>query len=179
MYSITSIFSNENVSLWKDLEMTCEYGGLHKAAIPHFSWQTAESYQFEALRAELELLAAEIPVFSFKTSGIGVFRNNRKIFFLIIVKDRKLLDLHELIWNRTLRFANQPNLHYSPENWIPHITLNLNELSEDQFKCSMEELTSRSYNFEFQVKQFGLLYLTPTESGIDSIYPLKQAGMDR
>lgn len=174
MYSITSIFSNQDETIWQDLNNTCEYGGLHKTAIPHFSWQSAESYQFEPLRVELAQLSTEIGRFSFQTSGIGIFNNKRKIFFLIIVKTRAILEMHEMIWQRTIRYADQVNLHYSPENWIPHITLNLNELTEDQFKCSVEELTQKPMNFEFEVKELGLLYLTASSSGIDSLYPLEQ-----
>ena len=71
--------------------------------------------------------------------------------------------MHEFIWKRTIQFTDQVNLHYSPENWIPHITLNLNELTDDQFKCSVEELTQNPMNFEFEVHQFGLLFLYPLE----------------
>ncbi len=173
MYSITSIFENQDVCLWDELEKTCDYSGFDKATIPHFSWQSAETYQFEPLRSELSQLASETGPFKFKTSGLGIFNNTRKIFFLIIVKNRPLLELHEHIWQRTIQFAEQPNLHYAPENWIPHITLNLNELSDSQFKCSVEELTARPLQFEFEVKEFGFLFLTPNTSGIDSLYPLK------
>lgn len=173
MYSIASIFSNQDETFWQSLNKTCEYGGLHKTAIPHFSWQSAESYQFDLVRAELSKISTDVAPFSFKTSGVGIFNNKRKIFFLIIVKNRALLEMHEMIWLRTVQFTEQANLHYSPENWIPHITLNLNELTEDQFKCSIDELTRKPMNFEFEVHEFGLLYLTSTSSGIDSLYPLE------
>lgn len=172
MYSIASIFSNQDETIWQNLNKTCEYGGLHKTAIPHFSWQSAESYAFEPLRDELKQISSEIGRFSFQTSGIGIFNNKRKIFFLIIIKNRAILEMHEMIWKRTIRFAKQVNLHYSPENWIPHITLNLNELTEDQFNCSVDELTQKPMNYEFEVNELGLLYLTATSSGIDSLYPL-------
>jgi 2'-5' RNA ligase len=98
---------------------------------------------------------------------------------LIIVKDRNLLEIHEMIWRRTIQYAIQPNMHYAPENWIPHITLNLNPLTEDQFRCSVDELTSRPLNFEFVVNKLGLIYLTAANSGIDSIYPLRNSGINQ
>lgn len=173
MYSIASIFSNQDKTIWQSLNKTCEYDGMQKTAIPHFSWQSAESYQFDLVRAELGKISAEVAPFSFKTSGVGIFSDKRKIIFLIIVKNRVLLDMHEMIWNRTLQFSEQASLHYSPENWIPHITLNLNELTDEQFRCSVDELTQKPMNYEFEVHEFGLLYLTPTSSGIDSLYPLR------
>lgn len=172
MYSITSVFDAGNAGIWTDLEKSCEYVGLNKTTIPHFSWQTAEAYQFEPLKKELFSLSRSIRSFKFRTSGLGIFSNHRKILFLIIVKDRALLDLHQRIWEQTIQYAVNPNLLYSPESWIPHISLNLNDLTEDQFLCAVKELSNRSLNFELLVNKLGLIFLTPTTSGIDALYPL-------
>ena len=176
MYSITSIFEtsdgkNSN-DMWQELENHCEFAGLKKTTIPHFSWQTAESYQIDLLKAKLSQISRNICPFKFQTSGIGVFSNHRKVLFLIIVKTRKLMDLHEMIWRETIQLTEAPNLSYSPENWIPHISLNLNELGDDQFICAVKELTKSPLRLEFEVKQIGLIYLTLHSSGIDSVYPL-------
>lgn len=176
MYSITSIFDTNAKEFWKELEKNCEFSGLQKTTIPHFSWQTAESYEFKPIKEELSALSRSIQPFKLRTSGLGIFSNHRKILFLIIVKDRDLLNLHQMIWEHTIQYAIQPNLHYSPESWIPHISLNLNELTDDQFYCSVKELTNLTLNFELEVKQLGLIFLTPTSSGIEVLYPLSRKG---
>jgi 2'-5' RNA ligase len=180
MYSIASVFGDDGEELWQELEDRCKLSRLRRTEIPHFSWQTAESYDFVPLREELENLSRNIRTFTFHTSGLGIFPSeNRKILFLNIIKDRNLLDLHEMIWENTILYAQQPNAFYSPDKWIPHISLNLNSLENNQFTCAIEELTSRSLDFEFRVTKIGLLYLTLTSSGIDCLYDLNNPGQKR
>jgi 2'-5' RNA ligase len=174
VYSIASIIDSNGKDLWGELEDRCKMSGLQRTAIPHFSWQTAESYEFEPLRKALSNICRNIEPFTFITSGLGIFPNERKILFLIIVKDRILIDLHEHIWKETYSFAIQPSMKYSPENWVPHISLNLNKLDDDTFNCALSELTSKPLEFQFEVSQIGLLFLTMASSGIDTIYKLSR-----
>jgi len=172
MYSIASTFDGDGQQLWDELESRCKSGCLRRTPIPHFSWQTAESYEIEPLKAELDNLCRNIRPFTFHTSGLGVFPKERKIIFLIIVKDRALLDLHEMIWENTFLYARQPNMLYAPENWVPHISLNLTELSDDDFACAIRDLTVKQLDFTLTVRNIGLLYLTMTSSGVDSMFDL-------
>jgi hypothetical protein len=173
MYSIASLFECQNSKPWNQLTSECEYSGMRTLEIPHFSWQTAEEYQMEPVKAELENICTSIPPFHFSTSGLGIFAGDRKILFLIIVKTRLLLEIHETLWERMAKYALHAKSFYSPEQWIPHITLNLNPLTEDEFNCALSSLENKTLDFEFEVNHFGLIYLTKESSGVDSIYPLK------
>lgn len=173
MFSIASLLDIESTPNWPKVESVCQYSGIIPHTIPHFSWQTAENYQIEQARKKIADLAEQISSFSFSTSGLGIFPNDRKILFLIIVKTRKLMEIHELLWNELLPLAVNPRMHYSPDQWIPHISLNLQTLDDYQFNCSMEELLKIDLKFEFVVNKFGILYLTETDSGIDFSASLK------
>lgn len=180
MYSIASIFGDEGQELWCELENRCSISGLKRTQIPHFSWQTAESYEFDPLREELANIAKNTRPFKFRTSGLGIFPNaDRKILFLNIVKDRNLLDLHEMIWENTILYGHQVNMLYSPDNWVPHISLNLNALGDDEFTCAINELCSRALDFEFTVEKIGLLFLTLTDSGIDCQFELSSPSVKK
>lgn len=172
MYSIASVFEDDGQQLWNELENRCPTGCLRRTSIPHFSWQTAESYEVDPLKDELDNLCRNIRPFTFHTSGLGVFPKERKIIFLIIVKDRALLDLHEMIWENTFLYARQPNMLYSPDNWVPHISLNLTELDDNDFACAIRELTTKPLDFSFAVRNIGLLYLTMTSSGVETMFDL-------
>ena len=176
MYSIASLFDSEPMGAWQHLSKMCEYSGITTNEIPHFSWQTAENYQLDPVRQKMTEVCASIPPFSFTTSGLGIFTNDTKILFLIIVKTKKIMEIHELLWNELIPYSIEPRMHYSPENWIPHISLNLQKLDDEQFSCSLNELLKNNLNFEFFVKSFGILFLNPASSGIDSIIPLKMDG---
>ena len=174
MYSIASLFETDPPGPWQNVESLCASSEVTMHTLPHFSWQSADNYQLEPLKSRLTTLTRNIPSFKFHTSGLGVFSNDRKILFLIIVKTRPLLEMHEMLWNELFEFAETPKLHYSPENWIPHISINLNKLAEPQFLCTFSELVKYELQFEFEVNQFGLLYLNQENAGIDTIFPLKR-----
>jgi 2'-5' RNA ligase len=174
VYSIAALFETDPMGDWQRLSKLCDYSGLSSNIIPHFSWQTAESYQLESVRQKMTDLSASIPAFTITTAGLGVFSNDIKILFLIIVKTRKLMEIHELFWKELIPFSFDPRMHYSPENWIPHISLNLQKLEEDQFNCLLDELLKNNLNFEFLVQKMGILFLNPSTSGIDSTIHLKR-----
>lgn len=176
MYSVAALIETNQTSPWQELASVCEFSGLVTHTIPHFSWQTAENYQIEPVRNKLISLTETIPPFRFTTSGLGIFSNDRKILFLIIVKTRLLLEIHELLWQELSIYANGLKLHYSPDNWIPHISINLHKLDEAQFGCSLTELLKTRLDFEFSVNRFGLIYLNPDSAGVDTVFPLKSEG---
>lgn len=179
MYSIASIIRDEDLLFWDEIERRCSASNLKRTTIPHFSWQTAEDYEFNPLREELANICSNVRPFEIHTSGLGIFPGERRILFLIITKDRLLLDLHEMIWENTILYARQPNKLYSPENWIPHISLNLEALDECDFSCAINELTSKPLNFSFRIEQLGLLFLTMDSSGIDTIYDLQNMSVKK
>ncbi|MHC1741030.1 MAG: 2'-5' RNA ligase family protein [Anaerolineaceae bacterium] len=173
MYSIASLFDTDLTGPWQKLVELCEYSGITPHTIPHFSWQTAENYQLTKAESKLTAIAATIPTFKFTTSGFGVFTNNRKILFLIIVKTRLLLEIHEILWNELLPLTEEPKMYYSPENWIPHISINLESIRDEQINCSITELLKHDLQFEFEVKNLGLLFLIDRTAGIAKEFPLK------
>jgi 2'-5' RNA ligase len=172
LYSIAALLKKDGQRIWNELEERCQLNGLQRSGIPHFSWQTAESYDFPPLREKLAGICKDIPPFKIRTSGLGIFPGERKILFLIIAKDRPLMDLHKRIWEDTIQFSSQASALYSPENWVPHISLNINNLDHVAFECAINDLTSKSLEFEFDIGEMGLLYLTMETSGIDTVYKL-------
>jgi hypothetical protein len=88
MYSIVSLFEDNPSGPWHDLTSLCSDLGLQPHAIPHFSWQSAEDYDIEIVRERLSTLCRDISPFKVTTSGFGIFSNQRKIIFLIIVKTK-------------------------------------------------------------------------------------------
>jgi len=172
VYSIAALLETDSSEPWHKIASACEYSGVTTHAIPHFSWQTAEQYAVDPLQDRLGTLTKTISPFCFHTSGLGIFSNDHKILFLIIIKTRALLELHELLWRELSGYAQEPRQYYSPENWIPHLSLNLRGLTDDQFTCSLTELSKNNPQFEFEVKRFGLLYVNGNTAGITASFPL-------
>ena len=172
MYSIASLVDLENENNWLDIEKSCNYVGIMPFNIPHFSWQTAEYYALNEVNQIINNFSKKIPPFEFNTSGLGIFNNDLKVIFLIVAKNRNLLDIHEQLWNELIPYAKEPNLHYAPDMWIPHISINIKNLDKTQFSCSIDNLLEQKLVFNLKVKEFGLLSLHESNARLESKFQL-------
>lgn len=121
--------SQERVAaLWQRLQLRCEFPPLRSYLIPHLTWHVAESYDHEALTRILEDLCGQFEPFFVRTAGLGIFTGERPILFIQVIKDQFLIDFHRRLWEIFTPLAKQPSLHYSPENWMPHVTLFFDDL---------------------------------------------------
>ena len=134
MEGVVSILDQANLSrvltLWQELQDQCLIPQIYPHFIPHITWHVAESYNDEKLPQALEEIGIQHQRFSFKAAGFGIFSGEKPVVYISLVKERKLLEFHEQLWDKLDPFANQSNPYYSPGNWMPHITIFFDEIFE-------------------------------------------------
>ncbi len=116
------------LSLWQDLTVHCGVPEIKNHFLPHFSWHVSESLDCDKVNVLLEELARRSQPFTAQTAGIGLFPGEKPVVYIPLVKDRPLLDYHEMIWSVLNTLAVQSSPYYSPQNWVPHITVFFDEL---------------------------------------------------
>jgi 2'-5' RNA ligase len=47
--------------------------------------------------------------------------------------------------------AFHPTLYYSPDQWVPHITLAYNDVTSANIDCVMQSLAFQTFNWEIQI----------------------------
>lgn len=171
MHGIVSLLDavhHEKVEgIWTRLEDHCGLRGVRVTPIPHFSWQVAPDYDFEALRPALEELAGKIPPFVVRTTGLGIFTGVRDIvLYISLVKDENLWKVHQGIWNTAVLFAREPVAYYAPENWMPHITLGHGDVDEEGLGCAARLLGREDFNWEIYVDHLLLVYQPEGATGV-------------
>mgnify|MGYP003577161004 CR=1 FL=1 len=62
--------------------------------------------------------------------GVGFFEAPSKVVYLKVLKTDELIELHKKINNSLAKCCEHLFEFYTPENWIPHITLAMDDLSE-------------------------------------------------
>ncbi|NPV57519.1 MAG: 2'-5' RNA ligase family protein [Anaerolineae bacterium] len=123
--AITTIFEvDEEHPLTKILNLVNGIQESDNAAVlsPHVTWQFAEAYRPEYLDA-LENISKNIPKMEISINGLGLFTGRNVVLYLHVVKNRILTDLHRSIWLEVEPYAINPSPLYSPDQWIPHITI--------------------------------------------------------
>ena len=153
------------LALWRELEDEISLHGIRVTPHPHFSWQIAREYQLEELEGIIRRLAGSIAPFTVRTTGIGLFSGPRPVIYISVVKDKTLLNLHEQIWGTTQPAGQGVSLHYSPQSWMPHISLAYEDLDADNLPRAVNKLAFRSFNWEMTIDNIALVYEPEGQTG--------------
>jgi 2'-5' RNA ligase len=179
MHGIVSLL-DESLSaqvrtVWDGLEKECGLAGIKVTPIPHFTWQIASDYDFPRLESVLRSIAMEAKPFPMRCSGLGVFTGEQPVLYIPIVRAEELSRFHRLVWERVWELSESPSPFYSPEAWMPHITLAHRDLDTDNLSCALGSLAVRAFKWEGTVDNLALVYQTEDQVG-ELRYRLNFAG---
>ncbi len=160
-------------NIWNLLDHECELSDIKTVPYPHFSWLTAQSIPEEQVQEQFLSLTNSIPTFSVKTTGFGIFSGESPILYLPLVKSRKLAQFHEMIWERLFPFAVDANSYYSPENWVPHITVGYGDVTPQRLACAVQKLATIDLEMDIFVDNLSMLTKDGEEASIGFIHKLK------
>ena len=158
--------------VWKELEVKCGLKAVRVAPYPHFSFHVAQQYRLLDLDASLTDLTRTIQPFTMRTSGISVFTGHNPVIYIPVAPSETLLQLHQLLWEKTSRFGTILNTYYRPGSWIPHITLLHDDIDRDCINCIFDHYLGQTFAWEIKVTQMAVIYQKDGEYGIHKIYPL-------
>ncbi len=172
--SLLDIHANRQVEeIWDWLEANCGLSEIKLTPLPHFSWQTAETYDIEPLEAALQGLTSRITPFTVRTAGIGVFTGEIPVFYLSLVKTSQLLSLHQMIWEHVSPFGRTINDLYAPEYWIPHISLAYRDITPAKLACALEGLIYSPLDIEILVDNLSVIYQVGGLDGVRSRFDFR------
>jgi 2'-5' RNA ligase len=137
--------------LWQELEAHCGLVGVKATPFPHLSWQVTEAYELPRLETVVHALTSQVQPFPIHTAGLGIFTGENPIVYISIVKDEPLMLFHSLLWEKMDGIALNPAPYYSPEQWVPHITLTYNDVTSANLDCVMQSLAFQSFDLEIQI----------------------------
>lgn len=162
MHGLVSLLDKKHFNLveeiWQDLENNCGLKGIHVTPLPHFSWQIAEDYDWDALELALQEIAATIEPFTVRTTGLALFTGESPVVFIPVVRTKELSEFHDAIWQQLALISSKPSLYYAPSFWMPHISLAYGDVDAEKLNCLMEKLASRTFNWEIEIDNLTLIY---------------------
>lgn len=143
--------------IWQDLEDDFGLAGIRVTPYPHFSWQIAETYDVEALARIAQTIAAESRPFLVRTSGLGLFSGPRPVIYIPVVKTAELLAFHAQVWERCQSAAQGLSPFYSPDQWMPHISLAYTDVTESNIGPVLRWLAFVPFQWEFTVDNLAFI----------------------
>ena len=174
MYAIATLLDPNSDfktrDFWQLLETDCGLAGIKTAPSPHFSWQGAENYQVGDVERILKETAGQLAPFMLQTAGLGLFTGPVPVLYLALVKTEGLLKVHRFLWELIGPLATGLNRHYSPDLWMPHITIAYQDLNAENLTCAVRNMLFRPVELDIQVDLLALLFQDNDDTGIKSIH---------
>ena len=171
MHAVVSLLPQpiyqEVEEIWDQLERDFGLQGVSPARFPHFSWQGARDYDESALEKTLSRFAAQIQPFKVRTTGLGVFSGVQPVLFVPVIKTRQLADFHRQIWQDLEADGSGINPYYCPDNWTPHISLALTDLTNATIGPVIKTLATKTFKWEFEVDNLSHIFIS--ENGVGGI----------
>ena len=160
-------FYKQVQDLWDELEARFDLRGVRITPFPHFSWQVAQNYDPVLLVDRLNQLTHQLHSFKVRTAGLGLFTSEHPTLFIPVVKSPQLVTFHEQIWQTLEGTASNLDAYYTPDAFVPHITLAFADLTNEKAGQVMEWLSKDGFNWEMQVDN--LTYIHQPSGGIGQV----------
>jgi 2'-5' RNA ligase len=131
--------------LWKLFEVQYNSVGVQAFNHPNLTFQGGETADIKALTREFNDLASEIEPFEIKVDGFGSFN---RVIYLRVKKSREITGINEVVNQRLKSLSATVFEEYTPERWIPHITVAMDDLVESEFDKAWSALSREKFGFE-------------------------------
>ncbi|MEH7113276.1 2'-5' RNA ligase family protein [Neobacillus niacini] len=130
---MTGIERDEVLRYWNVFETEYNSIGVQSFDHPNLGFQAGRCSNIDSLKDELSNLCAALSPFEVIVEGFGFFEAPSKVVYLKVNKTDGLLELHKKINKSLAEYCKDLFEFYTPENWVPHITLAMDDLSETGF----------------------------------------------
>jgi 2'-5' RNA ligase len=152
------------LDLWDELERHFNLRGVLNFPFPHISFNILDTYETEQVEPELRLIAARLKPFMIQTAGLGMFLFPEPVLYIPVVRSPQLNLVHQRLWRAFPQKMGSMSL-YSPDHWVPHITLAVDDLVREQMPEVLDHLKGK--NFHWTIRLEGLTFAVKTDTGYE------------
>jgi len=157
--------------LWKLFEKEFDSVGVQAFNHPHITFQAGKTESIRQLKKDFQKIVPDIKPFVIEINGARHF--DKKVIYLKVEKTAELIRINTLI-NQFLKTHCQGLFEYFvPPNWIPHITLAMDDLTEENFKKAWSQLKDSKIKFKQKLHNICIVKWHPNgKIGIAKKYEL-------
>ena len=161
MFGVVSLLEGLHLSLfremWGTLQVDCGFNGDYIAPIPHISWHVAKSYDLYELKSVLVDISVRATPLTIRTEGLGIFTGDVPIIYINVLKDAALLEFQFKIWQSIKIASHEASILYTPEYWMPHITLARGDINNCNLGCLMDKLAFKDLSWELEMDHIAVI----------------------
>ena len=167
MHGIVSLLDDAHYqhveALWAELKREFGVQGVYVTPYPHVSYHVASHYDLELLESLLHTFASEQKPFRITTTGLGIFTGSHPVLYIPVVRSPQLTQFQQTLWQRLVevgQIRNEAQDYYSPNNWMPHITIGFGDLDCQKLANIVHYLGERPFSWDIFIDNIALIYDT-------------------
>jgi 2'-5' RNA ligase len=146
----------------------------NKSEFIHLSWVVGQQIEEKQAVQAIEELSFKQPAIQVKSGGMGIFGGEKPKITLNLARNKAMDVFHSKIWNKCQIWMKEIKQYYSPDLWMPHVTL----IRNDIFKMDYPEFLSKSIYSSFQIKvpitNLAIIFKDDNSAGLLAQFPLKE-----
>lgn len=169
MFAIISELDPESSStvnqIWQELCKGCGLTAIYNMPLPHLTWMVAEDVNIAQTKDILAQIVKISHPLTLHTFGLGIFSGKNPVLYLPTVKTIEMITLHEEIWRQVSPVSSEQKMYYSPKLWVPHITLAINDLNEDNLACAVNAIAFETIELFIRINNLSLARYEDKKAG--------------
>ena len=169
LYAVASILTllqpDAGKIAWHQIERLRAAHGIVQKGVLHFSWHVAEHYSIESCREIMGSICTRLEPRTLTGTGLGLFTGETPVLYMPVIKVRWVDILHQELWKNLTPHSSGLVSHYSPENWIPHISIASKGAQPEQVTQLASEILMQKLEIEFRVDNLAIIYRDDKEHG--------------
>lgn len=153
MIGVVSLLDDEHRLAYESLET----GGLPRLSVPHLSYHLAGSYDWAGVSGSLEELALAAKPFDVIADAVAIFESIPAVVYLTVSQPEALRSLQRRVFERIAPHAHSPDEYYTPEKWVPHITV---AAGIDPIQATKLAQSLRSKKIQWRIRVDNLAFMS-------------------
>lgn len=149
--------------IWAELEAQFGLRGVQEFPYPHVSFQISEGYSLATIQDRMQDTVSRFKPIQVQTAGLGLFVNPAPVLYIPVVRATALDRIHRLLW-KAFPPLNGEGGYYSPNQWMPHITLAVGDLKKEMLPDVIHLMAG--HDFHWKITLDNLVFAAQTEQGL-------------
>lgn len=160
---LDSTHSLQVKEIWAELEERFGLRGVQGFPYPHVSFQISEGYPLETIQERMQDTVSRFKPIQVQTTGLGLFVIPAPVLHIPVVRATALDRIHRLLWKAFPPLSGDGG-YYSPDQWMPHITLAVGDLKAEMLPEVIGLLSGR--DFHWKILLDNLAFAAQTDKGL-------------
>lgn len=164
---------------WDILEAEVGISGVRRVPFPHVTLFGCEGIEHPRIQEVLEDFSGRTGPLQLRTVGLGMFVKPMPVIYTPIIRSPEMTELHRNLWEAVGALGGTLFGLYSPERWLPHLTLAQFDLTRGNHLEALKVLMDMDLQLEFEVRNLTLFDWIGPRYEPQERYPLLGGSMMR